>query len=242
MRKLTLTLSVAALALSSTGIAAYAQGRQATDANGDGVVSLAETKVQAAQRFARMDVNEDGQIDKADREAMQAKRFAMVDTNGDGELSQAEMKTAREARKSKQAERRAKRQDQMFARMDADKSGGISEAEMKAAQEARGERRGKMRGERRAEARGEHVGQHHGMREGPRGGRGKGMRGGMRMLRQADANKDMIVTRAEFDAVVEARFARVDTDKSGTISAEERKAAREKMREMRGAQRGNRAR
>jgi Ca2+-binding EF-hand superfamily protein len=236
MRKLTLTLSVAALALSGTGIAAYAQGKQTPDTNGDGLVSLAEAKAQAATHFARMDVNKDGQIDKADREAMQAKRFAAADTNGDGELTQAEMKAAHEAHMAKRADKRADRQAERFAKMDTDNSGGISEAEMAAAHEARG----KMRGERQAEMRGQRGERQQGMHQGHRVKRGPGK--AMAMLRQADANKDMIVTRAEFDASVEARFARVDTDKSGTISAEERKAAREKMREMRQERRGQRAR
>ena len=55
----------------------------------------------------------------------------------------------------------------------------------------------------------------------------------MQMLRRADANGDKIVTKDEFDAVVEARFARFDTDGSGTITAEERAAARAQRQERR---------
>ena len=62
----------------------------------------------------------------------------------------------------------------------------------------------------------------------------------MRMLRQADTNNDQIVTRAEFDAAVEARFARVDADSSGTITAEEREAAKEARQQRRGQRRGQR--
>jgi hypothetical protein len=61
----------------------------------------------------------------------------------------------------------------------------------------------------------------------------------MRMLRQADSNGDKIVTRAEFDAAVEARFARADTDGSGVITAEEREAAKAAMKERRGERRGS---
>ena len=64
----------------------------------------------------------------------------------------------------------------------------------------------------------------------------------MAMLRRADTNGDNAVSKAEFDAAVEARFAKVDTDGSGTITAEEREAAhtamraqREQRRAMRGA-------
>ena len=232
MRKNILTLTVAALALGTAGVAtAQHGGKHNPDADGDGVVSLAEAKAHAAKGFERMDANDDGQIDKTDREARKAARFAKMDTNGDGELTPAEMEAAREMRQAERAERRAQMQERRFERLDTDKSGGISEAEMAAAQEARTERRGE-----RGEARGERRGNRAEMRRGQRGGKNRMMG----MLRQADANKDMVVTRAEFDAAVEARFARVDTDKSGTITAEERKAARENMRAQRQERRGAR--
>ena len=84
---------------------------------------------------------------------------------------------------------------------------------MRAAHEAR---RAKMK-ERRGEARG---GRH-------------ARRGGMAMLLRADTNGDKAVSRAEFDAAVEARFAKVDTDGSGSITAEERAAAHAAMKERR---------
>ena len=229
MNKRTLILSAAALLLAGTGIAVAAQpaGDRSPDANGDGVISLEEAKAKAAQRFARMDINNDGQLDKSDREAKRAARFEATDTNGDGELSQAEMTAAREARMAQQAERRAERQAARFARLDTDDSGGVSKAEMLAAHEARGERRG-QRGEMRQGRGGDAKGMH------------RGMHRGMRMMRQADTNKDQVVTRAEFDAAIEARFAKVDTDNSGTITAEERKAARETMRALREERRGQR--
>ena len=62
-----------------------------------------------------------------------------------------------------------------------------------------------------------------------RGGRGGQAMGGM-MLRMADADKDGAITRAEFDNAVAARFARVDADGNGAITAEERQAARAQMR------------
>ena len=55
----------------------------------------------------------------------------------------------------------------------------------------------------------------------------------MAMLRRADTNGDNAVSKAEYDAAVEARFAKVDTDGSGTITAAEREAAREAMQERR---------
>lgn len=44
----------------------------------------------------------------------------------------------------------------------------------------------------------------------------------------ADGNKDGVITRAEMLSSIEARFARLDADKDGKITAEERKAARPK--------------
>lgn len=232
MKTAILTLSTTVLLLGTAGIALAQQpGSRAPDSDGDGLVSLAEAKAGAARRFARMDANSDGQIDKADREARMAQRFAATDTDDNGELSPAEMQAAQSARQAQRAERRAQREAARFARLDTDGSGGLSEDELRAAHAERGEKRGEARGERRgppqemhAEPRGGHHGQH--------------PRGGMMLLRAADANRDMTVTRAEFDAAVEARFARVDTDQSGTISAAERKAAREAMRSERGPKRG----
>ncbi len=112
MRKFTLTLSAAALALSCTTIAhADHHGGQRglnPDAYGDGIVTLAEHTAQVGKMFDRMDVNGDGVLDQADREARQAQRFANIDTDGNGELSPAELKAAREAHATKRGERRAK--------------------------------------------------------------------------------------------------------------------------------------
>ena len=134
------------------------------------------------------------------------------------------MTAAREARMAERANRRDGRREQMFARLDTDGSGGLSEAEMAAGRDTMRERRGERGGE-----------AHRGGRGG-RGGHGRGMA----MLRQADTNGDQIITRAEFDTSVEARFARVDTDSSGTITSAERDAARAAMRGERGERRGQR--
>lgn len=111
MRKFTLALSAAVLALGSASIV-YAdhhgggQHRPNPDANGDGVVSKGEHDAQAGKMFARMDINGDGVINQADREARQAERFAKMDTDGNGQLSPEELKAAREARTAKMADRK----------------------------------------------------------------------------------------------------------------------------------------
>ncbi len=213
MKKSVLTLSAAAITLvGATGAYANHHGSKAkVDANGDGEISLAETMAHSAERFARMDADGNGQIDTADRAARKAARFAKLDANGDGEVTQAEMQAAREAHKEARTERRAERSGKRFAMLDTDGSGGLSEAEMAAAREQRGDRAkagGKKRG-------------------GEMRGKKRAGRKGMKMLRQADANGDKIITRAEFDKAVKARFEKMDTDNSGTITREERKAARE---------------
>ncbi|MES2989721.1 MAG: ca2+ sensor protein [Pseudomonadota bacterium] len=53
-------------------------------------------------------------------------------------------------------------------------------------------------------------------------------------LTMADANMDGVVTRDEVTASVAAHFAKLDTNKDGKITVEERKAAREAMRAQMG--------
>ena len=51
------------------------------------------------------------------------------------------------------------------------------------------------------------------------------------MMRGADVDGNRAVTRAEFDAALMQRFARMDADGDGNVTAAERKAARDAMRE-----------
>ena len=67
MKKLTIGLSVAALAIAGTAYAG--QHGMRGDGNGDGVVTRVEAQAKSAEMFARMDANSDGKIDAADREA-----------------------------------------------------------------------------------------------------------------------------------------------------------------------------
>ena len=61
-----------------------------------------------------------------------------------------------------------------------------------------------------------------GSSSGPVPGRG----GGMAMLRMADANGDGVVTRDEYLAAVDARFARMDRNGDGVLDESERPARR----------------
>lgn len=138
--------------------------------------------------------------------------FARMDRNSDGVLNQAD----REAR-----------QKAAFDRIDADHNGSVTFAEFNAQREGRREARAERGGEGRAERRAERGG------EGRMGqGRHGGMRGhgGQGMAMMADKDKDGTVTKAEFTAAALTRFDQTDTDKNGTISDTERRAARQQMR------------
>ena len=212
MRKFTLALSVAALALSGATVAA-ARGpgdRTGPDADKNGQVTQAEMQAHNTAMFQRMDANGDGQIDAADREAMKAKMFARLDANGDGQVTQAEMQAgrpgkARDGAAATERPERAERMAERFAALDIDKSGGLSQAELEAGHKERGPRpEGAADGEKR-------------------GGHRMGHRGGMFGMR-ADGDGNKVVTRAEFDATATARFAKADTNGDGVIGADEMKA------------------
>jgi hypothetical protein len=124
----------------------------------------------------------------------------------------------------------------MFDRLDADKDGKIDEAD-RAAHKAGmfdkldADSNGAISREEFAAA--DHGGPDagHGGRKGRHGDRDGGRMGKM-MLHMADANQDRVVTRDEFSAAAASHFDKVDTDKDGSISPDERKAAHEKMRAM----------
>jgi Ca2+-binding EF-hand superfamily protein len=145
---------------------------------------------------------------QATREARQQQRFARLDANDDGQLND--------------ADREARRQE-AFNRVDADHSGGISYEEFAALRDQRIERRGDRRGPEGARFE----------RRRPGGPDGRGGRmGGRGIIRGADADHDGAITQAEFAAASLARFDRVDANKDGTISADERPQPR-RMRMMR---------
>lgn len=71
-----------------------------------------------------------------------------------------------------------------------------------------------------------------------RGG-GHGMRGhgmGRMMQRMADSNGDGAVTREEFTASMAQHFDRMDANKDGQVTPEERRAMRQSMRGHKGQQ------
>jgi EF hand/EF-hand domain pair len=93
-KKLTIGLAFGAMVIGGTAFAAHAAHSPA-DANGDGVVTRAESQALATQRFALLDANKDGKLDPADRAAAPQAIFAQIDTDKNGQISQAEFDAAR---------------------------------------------------------------------------------------------------------------------------------------------------
>jgi EF hand len=156
---------------------------------------------------SKMDTDGNGLVSKAEAMTAADAMFAKMDQNKDGALNAADRDAGVKAR---------------FQEMDADKNGSVSEAEFLAAHQDRMEDRQAKRDERKGH-KGGHRGGHHG-----------GIGGGKAIMKAADTNGDMSVTKAEFQTAAETRFAKADTDKNGSLSADEQKAARKAMRAERG--------
>ncbi len=92
IKKLTLGLSIAALAVGGTAFANH-HGMHG-NAGGDGVVTRAEAQTKAAQMFARMDANSDGKLDEADHAARMGAMFDTMDTDKNGQISRNEFMAA----------------------------------------------------------------------------------------------------------------------------------------------------
>jgi len=178
------------------------------------ILALAATGLTAGGVAAAQDrPQRNAEITRADAETRAERQFARMDANGDGMINEADQEARVRAR---------------FDRVDADGNGSISFEEYTAVRENRAERRGD-----RAERRGRRGGDRMAMR-GHRGGRGgPGLAGLMRQ--NADADGDGSISQAEFTAAALTRFQRQDADGDGTVTAEERRAHREAMREVRRA-------
>lgn len=164
-----------------------------------GGVALAQ---EAGRGPLAADGDGDGRISQAEFVAGALQRFDRNDANRDGTLTADEMRAGMEARRNE-------RRGQMFARMDTNGDGAISRAEFDAQAEARADGHGGERG---------------GHRVGRRGwGRGHGGHGGHGGGGEMAADG---VTRAEAQARAEARFARMDRNDDGYLSAEDRQGRR----------------
>jgi hypothetical protein len=187
-----------------------------------GAALIAVPVLAAPGGAAKGDADGNGVLTRAEAQASATQRFAGMDANKDGKLDAAD-----------RAVRRAAMQEKRFAALDANKDGNISKAEWDQHGADRAAKRAE-RGDKRA-ATGE-AGQ--GRRDGMRGHHGK--RGGHRMgggmgggWMKADSNGDKVIGQAEFVAASLARFDRLDANKDGQVTAEERQAARTAMRAKR---------
>lgn len=130
------------------------------------------------------------------------------------------------------------RAEQQFARLDANRDGKLDQTDRTARRAAMFDRidadhNGQIS---RAEFDAHHAGGP-GMHRAHRGGRGMGAGAGP----MAEARKDGAVTQAEFTSAALQRFDRADANKDGTVTAEERRAARKSQRQSMRAHRQDHA-
>ena len=165
----------------------------------------------------RGDADGNGVLTRAEAQASAAQMFARMDANKDGKIDATD-----------RAARRTEMQAKRFAALDANKDGSVSKAEW----DQHGADRAAKRAEKRADA-GTAGGEKR--RDGMRGHHGKrGGHGGMGGWMKSDTNGDKAISQAEFQTAALARFDRMDANKDGQVTAEERQAARQMMRGKRG--------
>lgn len=138
--------------------------------------------------------------------------FSRLDENRDGRVTPEERRAARERNRAEMA-------DRMFDRLDADNDGSISREEM---------RDGRMRRGRGMRMAGPGGPDGPGF-DRPDGPRGPGMGGRGRRGPRGMGGRE--VSREEMRERALARFDRMDLDHNGTLTVEERRQAREAMRE-----------
>lgn len=200
MKKLTLAVSLAAL---SMGGVAYAHGMMGMK----GDLTRAEAQQKAAAMFAKMDTNSDGLLNDADRQARMTQRFDAMDTDKNGAISRDEFMAGHSGMGGKEGH-------------DHKEGAAAKPGGMKMGDGGMGGHGGGMKmGE-------DGAGGHGGMMRGH-----GGMHGHRDMLmKMADKNNDGAVSATEFTEAHLAMFDKSDTNKDGTLTSAERKAAMEKMK------------
>lgn len=199
MKKLIIT--AAALAAGTAALAQTAPEAPSAPATPvrpmqDHVMTRAEVVAMVRDHFGRMDSDKDGAITTAEA------------TQGHAKL--------REDRKTRRLERRLKRDpNAAFDRLDTDRNGAISREEFTKAREERIERRIVVHEQRKDKA-----GEPKTFRMHRLGGMGS------RIIVMADSDKDGRITLAEAETMALQHFDRMDSNKDGQVTREERRAGR----------------
>jgi Ca2+-binding EF-hand superfamily protein len=153
----------------------------------------------------RMDRNADVTRQQAIERADQ--RFDRLDVNNDGRATPDEARQAHE-------QRRGERAGRMFERLDLNSDGNVTRAEFDQARAQRGAEAGERRGMR-------------GMRH------GRGMRGDRAHRGEAMFGEQGFITQEQMRERAVARFDRLDANRDGTLTAEERRQSRQERRQGR---------
>jgi len=191
-----------------------------------GVAALAVSGIAFAQPGSGQRGN--SELTRAEALERAEQRFQRIDSNRDGQITREEMREARQERRAERAERR----EQRLARLSPEQRERVAErrAERGGARAAMTpEQRAERRAQRRAQVQAmspEQRAQFRAERQARRAQRGGG--------RFADGGT---VTLAEFQARALQRFERMDLDRDGTVTSEERREARQQMRRQRSERR-----
>ncbi len=167
-------------------------------------------------KMEKIDLNQDGVISLQEFTSAANERFANTDTNHDGRIS-------KEERAAHRTQMMRERGDKRFEKLDANQDGVVSKAEADAATEQRLAERETRKAERESrKASGDEQ-------------RQKGQRNGQRGERvNPDANGDGLIDLSEHDAMVAAKFARMDKNGDGVLSGDELKPGKRGKRGKRG--------
>ena len=214
-------LTVSAMALVATAAVAVAQPTPAP-AGPDQVMTRGDVQAKVRQHFAQLDANKDGAITTAEIGEMKMQHGGVGGHDG--------MKMHGGAMHGGAMPGGAMHDPvAAFDRLDANKDGSISRDEFAKGREMRIEKRIVMNGGEGSAPGG--MGKHH-MGGGKMGG--GGMAGG-RMIVMADTNKDGRITLPEAEAMALQHFDKMDVNRDGQVTRDERRAGRPMMIKMRQA-------
>jgi len=198
-------------ALLGTATLALIAASPAADLNKDGVVTQPEFVATALNNFTSADVDGDGFLTKEEHKALRKsqsearqaaradRRFEKLDANGDGAITREEADAAQAARMEERGEKREARRAEILEKYDTDQNGELSEAERQQLR-AEGKKMRKARGFRGKDK--------------ADGKRSEARREGRPKL---DADADGMISQAEYLAMADTLFARMDANGDGQL-------------------------